>query len=98
MEAGINTLLPRNINVLAPWEVPAPVLLNTWKHHAGALRRAIAEVARHGEPGLQALLGELVVIGTELMDLYVGVLSPAEIAGRVLDTLRADDRLALDAF
>ena len=29
-------------------EVPPPVLFNTWKHHAGALRQRIAEAVRAG--------------------------------------------------
>jgi hypothetical protein len=79
-------------------KISFPVLLNTWKHHAGALRQAIAEAVRAGEPGLQTLAGQLIVIGTELMDLYVGPLSPVAIADRVLQTLRADNRLSLDAY
>jgi hypothetical protein len=78
--------------------ITKPILLNTWKHHAGALRQAIAEAVCGGEPGLQSLASQLVVIGTELMDLYVGTLTPAEIADRVLDALRADNRLSLDAY
>jgi hypothetical protein len=79
-------------------EVPPPVLLNTWKHHAGALRRRIAEAARGGEAGLAALAGGMVVIGTELMDLYVGRLTPAAIAAKVVARLRADRLLAPDAY
>jgi hypothetical protein len=98
MEAGINTLQPRNVQPVSPWETPVPVLLNTWKHHAGALRHAIARAVRAGEPGLHDLAARLVVTGTELMDLYLGALTPAEIAARVLAALRADNRLSLDAY
>ena len=79
-------------------DIRTPILLNTWKHHAGALRQAIAEAVRAGEPGLQSLASQLVVIGTELMDLYLGPLTPAAIADRVLDALQADNRLSLDAY
>src|SRR5436305_5434819 len=82
----------------ALWEVRPPVLLNTWKHHAGALRRRIAEAARGGEAGLAALAGGMVVIGTELMDLYVGRFTPAEIAAKVVAQLQADGVLAPDAY
>jgi hypothetical protein len=82
----------------ALWEVRPPVLLNTWKHHAGALRRRIAEAARGGEAGLAALAGGMVVIGTELMDLYVGRFTPAEIAAKVVAQLHADGVLAPDAY
>ncbi|HXG09010.1 MAG TPA: hypothetical protein VNK04_04410 [Gemmataceae bacterium] len=40
----------------------------------------------------------MVVVGTELMDLYVGRLSPAEIAAQVLAALQADNRLAPGAY
>jgi hypothetical protein len=82
----------------ALWEVRPPVLLNTWKHHAGALRRRIAAAARGGEPGLAALAGGMVVIGTELMDLYVGRFTPAEIVAKVVARLQADGLLAPDAY
>ncbi len=74
------------------------MLLNTWKHHAGALRRRIAEAARGGEAGLAVLAEGMVVIGTELMDLYVGRLTPAEIAAKVVAQLQADGVLAPDAY
>jgi hypothetical protein len=80
------------------WDTPTPVLLNTWKHHAGALRQRIAHVVRDGPQALEELAGRLVVIGTELMDLYTGALTPTEIAGRVLTALQADNRLSLDAY
>jgi hypothetical protein len=76
-------------------EVPEPVLFNTWKHHAGALRERIREAAARGEPGLAELAGRLVVLGTELMDLYTGALTPAEIAGKVIAMLKADGHFAL---
>jgi hypothetical protein len=79
-------------------EVGFPVLLNGWKHHAGALRERIALTAGAGEAALKELAGRLVVIGTELMDLYTGDLSPAGIADRVIATLRAGDRLAPDVY
>jgi hypothetical protein len=76
-----------------PEEVPPPVLFNAYKHHAGALRRYIAGAARKGEPGLAELASRLVVIGSELMDLYTGALSPRDIAERVLDLLKSEGRL-----
>jgi hypothetical protein len=79
-------------------EIPKPVLFNTWKHHAGALRRRIAAAARGGAAGLADLAGGLVVVGSELMDLYVGRLTPAEIAASVVARLQADGVLAADAY
>lgn len=78
----------------SPWEVPSPVLFNLWKHHAGALRQRIADVARGGPSALAVLPEQIVVMGTELMDLYTGPRSPAEIASRVLAMLAADGKLA----
>jgi hypothetical protein len=74
------------------------VLFNTWKHHAGALRDRIAETARRGEPGLRELAGRLVVLGTELMDLYTGAFTPAEIADKIVALLRAEGRLERAAY
>lgn len=79
--------------VASPWDVPPPVLFNTWKHHAAALRHRIAEVGRAGPAALSALPDELVVMGTELMDLYTGSLTPGAIATKVLAMLEADGKL-----
>jgi hypothetical protein len=97
-EDPIQTILLPTDREAALFEVPDPVLLNTWKHHAGALRHRIRLTAHGGQAGLIELAGQLVVLGTELMDLYVGRLAPAEIAERVLAGLRAEDRLPLDHF
>lgn len=79
-------------------EVPAPVLFNSWKHHAGALRRRVEEAARGGPAGLGELAGRLVVLGSELMDLYTGALAPAEVAAHVLAALKAENRLEVEAY
>jgi hypothetical protein len=72
------------------WEVPAPFLFNAWKHHAGHLRRRVRDAVAAGPDGIDALARNLVVVGTELMDLYTGALHPAEIADRLAERLRAD--------
>jgi hypothetical protein len=79
-------------------EIPKPVLFNAWKHHAGALRRRIRQAVRTGPAGLDDLAAQMVVIGTELMDLYHGRLTPAEIGERFLDVLRRDRRLELETY
>jgi hypothetical protein len=79
-------------------EVTEPILFNTWKHHAGALRQRVRAAAAEGEPGLDVLAAGLVVMGTELMDLYTGALTPAEIASRVLAHLRAEGRVGRDDY
>ncbi len=82
----------------SPFEVPSPVLFNTWKHHAGALRQRIAESVRRGPSSLTELAGELVVIGSKLMDLYIGRFSPVEVATLVVKQLDRDGRLERDPF
>jgi hypothetical protein len=82
----------------SPWDAPVPVLFNPWKHHAGALRQRIADVGRGGDPALAALPGQLLVIGTELMDLYTGSLTPAEIGCGVLEQLRAEQLLPWETY
>jgi hypothetical protein len=80
------------------WEAPPPVLLNTWKHHAAALRHEVRKTVQAGASALDELANRLVVIGTELMDLYTGHLPPAEIGGKVLEQLQAENRISLPAF
>jgi hypothetical protein len=79
-------------------ELPAPVLFNTWKHHAGALRERIALIAPGGERALEQLPKRLQVIGAELMDLYTGELTPIEIAEKTIEALKTAGRLERGAF
>jgi len=74
------------------------VLFNTWKHHAAALRREIDKTVQAGSPVLDELASQLIVMGTELMDLYMGGLTPAEIGEKVLAALQLEGRLALPAY
>jgi hypothetical protein len=75
-----------------------PVLLNTWKHHAGVLRNRIRQAEAAGAAGLDPLARQLVVMGGELMDLYTGKLSPEDVGEQVLADLRVNERLELPAF
>lgn len=88
----MNAIRPFTAALTSPWEVPAPVLFNPWKHHAGFLRDRIRLL------GPDALAPHLVVVGTKLMDLYTGAFAPAELADHVLTDLRATGRLEADAF
>jgi hypothetical protein len=94
MNATSSTPVPLH----SPWEAPPPVLLNVWKHHAGAIRRRVAAAAAAGPAALADLPGQLVVVGTELMDLYTGTFTPADIAAKVLAALRAEGRLEPEAY
>lgn len=79
-------------------EAPPPILLNTWKHHAGTLRWRIREAAAAGPAALDGLARNLVVLGTVLMDLYLGDLSPRAIGEGVLALLRRENYLPLAAY
>ncbi len=70
-------------------DVPAPMLFNLWKHHAGTIRRRIAAVAGGQPAALEQIARQLVKIGTELMDLYIGSLAPVEIAEGLRAQLQA---------
>ena len=74
------------------------MLFNTWKHHAATLRREINKTVQTGAPALDELASQFVVIGSELMDLYLGRLTPAEIGEKVLAALQSEKRLALPAY
>lgn len=79
-------------------EPPHPVLLNTWKHHAGWIRWRIGEAVRAGAVGVEALLREVVVVGTRLMDLYTGAIEPSTIGRYVVEHLQAEGRLEFDSL
>jgi hypothetical protein len=81
-----------------PWDAPPPVLLNSSKHHAGALRHRIHEAGQAGPAGLRRLAGQLVVVGTELMDLYVGQLTPRAIGEGLIQRLDEAGQLDRRAY
>jgi hypothetical protein len=73
------------------------VLFNCWKHHAGFLRDRIADAAQH-RTTVNQLTEQLIVVGSELMDLYHGPHSPIQIAKELTDRLRAEGRLERESF
>jgi hypothetical protein len=79
-------------------EIPVPVLFNTWKHHAGYLRHRVESAVGAGDAALDDLAEQMAVVGSNLMDLYTGRYTPAEIADRVLNQLREAGRLDFAAF
>jgi hypothetical protein len=81
-----------------PLEVLPPVLFNTFKHHAGALRARIAAAAERGPAGLVEAGPRLVVLGSKLMDLYTGALTPHDISARILAQLQEARHLERPAF
>lgn len=78
--------------------MPIPILFNSWKHHAAAIRQRIAQVIAIGPAALECLPGELHVIGSELMDLYTGELTLAEIANQVLTELDSNNHRSPEAY
>lgn len=92
----INAINVMPTDLTSRWEAARPVLLNTWKHHAATLRRRIQETTQTGD--LSGLAGELVIIGNELMDLYLAALAPAEIGQQVVGQLSANKTLDLDNY
>jgi hypothetical protein len=79
-------------------EPPDPVLLNIWKHHTGAIRAQVALAIGAGERGLEELSQRSAVIGADLMDLYVGALSPLEIGKQIIASLQGSNRLAPEEY
>ncbi|HJZ58452.1 MAG TPA: hypothetical protein VKE74_26155, partial [Gemmataceae bacterium] len=76
--------------------IPHPMLLNTWKHHAGWIRWRIAQAVSAGQVGVAALPGEMAIVGARLMDLYTGPFTPAVIAANALGQLRTLGRIEFE--
>jgi hypothetical protein len=96
--AVINARALQEADAGTPLEVVPPVLFNTFKHHAGALRARLGGIVAAGPAGLEAFAGCLAVLGTRLMDFYTGALSPRDISTRVRDHLGREGVLELGAF
>ncbi len=79
-------------------EVPPPVIFNTYKHHAGAVRARIARLAAEGEAGLGGVAAAVAVLGTGLMDLYTGPLTPRAVCAWVVEELHRLGRLEPAAY
>lgn len=94
----IDIRVPQDADRDTPLEVLSPVLFNTFKHHAGALRSRIAALAAAGPSALVEMGARLAVLGTRLMDLYTGSLSPRDVSRHVIEHLREAGRLDLPAF
>jgi hypothetical protein len=81
-----------------PLEVPRPILFNTWKHHAGSLRLRAQRAIEAGEAGLEELAERAFVLGSNLMDWYIGHLSPREISLGILEQLREAGHVQPEPF
>ncbi len=70
------------------FEIPEPILLNCWKHHAGFIKAMVSEYKNHSESRAESFRKEILSIGGSIMDLYLGELTPAEIAGSITAFLK----------
>jgi hypothetical protein len=66
-------------------QIPPPINLNCWKHHAGFVKKQIDSVKEIKE--LDQLKVYLLKIGESQMDLYFGDHSPVKISEQILDCL-----------
>jgi hypothetical protein len=68
-------------------EMPPPFLLNCWKHHARTILARVSATVARGEGAVRDLPRRLILVGHEIMDLYLGALSPAQIADETRELL-----------
>jgi hypothetical protein len=66
--------------------VPPPVLFNCLKHHLGYIREYIFGTAQ--SKNMELLSSQLLLIGESQMDLYLGELTPGEIALQMIKLLQ----------
>ena len=78
--------------------LPAPLLMNCWKHHAATVLGRIDAAVAAGEAGVRALPARLLSLGDALADFYLGSLPVATIAAEVLGQLRAQGVAGAAAF
>jgi len=67
-------------------KVPLPVTFNCWKHHAGFIKNQTV-VLQKNKVSKEEFLKLLLVIGESQMDLYLGKLSPKQIANEVISSV-----------
>jgi hypothetical protein len=77
--------------------IPPPLLFNPLKHHAGCLRERIVACST-GIVTLPELAAQSVILGGALMDLYIGSLTSADIAARIVGSLTVDSHLDPTAY
>jgi hypothetical protein len=68
--------------------VSPPVLFNCLKHHLGYIREYIFATAHSKK--MELLSSQLLLIGESQMDLYLGELTPGEIALQIIKLLQED--------
>lgn len=78
--------------------ISKPVLLNCWKHHAGFIRSKIKQYRKNPETHLDTLRSEIFLIGESLMDLYLGELTPKQIADSTIHFSRQNKIFNIEDF
>lgn len=76
-------------------QIPPPVHLNLWKHHAGFIGHKIAQAQQHG---IEILFPYIQYIGNTQMDLYTGSLNPTAISKEILEQLREAEVTNYEAY
>ena len=76
--------------------VPKPILLNVLKHHRMALQELVNDSVEQGASYLPVLTEKLLVLGDNLMDLYLGELTVPEVSEAVLSILDFVRRMVLE--
>ena len=75
--------------------IPIPVMFNPLKHHAGYIMQ-MATIRR--QAGIKIIPDDLLPVGENLTDLYIGKLSVMEICNTCLELLSGDSVLTPDTF
>lgn len=78
-------------------KVPLPVTFNCWKHHAGFIKNQTI-VLQKNKVSKEELLKLLLVIGESQMDLYLGKLSPKQIANEVILSVKNFNAKGYDSY
>ncbi len=78
--------------------IPEPFMLNPWKHHLGHIRQQIATTAAAGEAALSRLVPQLVILGNDVTDLYLGPLSIPTLLSHLYHHLIRTGRLEPTAY
>lgn len=81
-----------------PDDLPIPILMNVFKHHVHALRSLVSHAVEKGDSYLPKLSETLLVLGDNLMDLYIGHLTPHQIAREIIAQLERKQKLASPSF
>ncbi len=78
--------------------LPAPVLFNSFKHHAREIHRRVCHLVAQGVRGRQELLASMRHIGARVTDLYVGRLMPEAIAAQLVEHLQQTGLLQPEVY